>query len=178
MERPEGALEPPLVVVLIGVSGSGKTTVGQSLATRSGWAFLDADDLHSPSSIDHMGKGDGLTDKMRGPWIERLRACISSALKAEIRTVLACSALKDSYRQALVPAGEPVAFAWLQAAPEVLQRRLTDRAGHFVDEALLESQLQTLEPPAHWPSFISEGGEHATAARVATYFSINACPND
>jgi len=178
MERPEQALEPPLILVLIGVSGSGKTTVGRSLAKQFGWAFLDADDLHSPSSIEHMGKGEGLTDRMRGPWIERLRACISSAVSADIRTVLACSALKDSYRNALVRAGEPVAFAWLQAAPEVLQRRLTDRAGHFVDETLLESQLETLEPPAHWPSFISEGGADATAARVATYFSIKARPND
>jgi len=135
-------------VVVMGVSGSGKTTVGQALAERLGWAFVDADDLHPPENRAKMASGEGLTDADRGPWLDRVRATIEAHIAAGEPVVVACSALKRAYRER-VGSGEPdVAFVWLDVTEAVLRERLAERDGHFAGADLLPSQLEAFEPPA------------------------------
>lgn len=137
----------PLVVVISGVSGSGKTTVGRTLATDLGWAFHDADDLHSAENVARMRQGLPLDDAMREPWLLRVRAVIEDAIRNGTGAVVACSALKAKYRRILSEGLEPVRFVFLDAGRELLQHRLTSRAGHFAGPALIDSQLAALEPP-------------------------------
>jgi gluconokinase len=135
------------VIVIMGVAGSGKTTVGRALADALGWAFVDADDFHPPASRAKMAAGLGLDEPDRAPWLAALRAEIERRQAAGKPTVLACSALRAAYREALA-AGDPhVRFVHLVAPPEVLAARLAAREGHFAGRALLESQLETLEAP-------------------------------
>ena len=136
------------VAVVMGVSGAGKTAVGEALAQRLGWGFLDADDLHSEAAKAKMARGVGLTDADRAPWLGRVRAAVASRLDGEgPGLVVACSALKASYRAALAKPGEPVRFLWLDVPAAVLRDRLAARAGHFAGASLLPSQLDALEPP-------------------------------
>lgn len=135
------------VVVLIGVSGSGKTTVGQALAEALGWAFEDADDYHDASSIRKISRGQPLTDADRRPWLERLGALVRDRAESGPPTVLACSALKASYRNNLEVARPDVEVAWLDVPRDDLERRLRSRQGHFAGADLLESQLETFEAP-------------------------------
>jgi gluconokinase len=134
-----------VVVILMGVSGVGKTAVGQRLAAALGWRFRDADDFHSPESIAKMSAGVPLTDEDRGPWLERLRELIRSALEAGEDVVLACSALRRVYRERLTV--EPARERWvsLWAPREVIARRLAQRQGHYMPATLLDSQLATQE---------------------------------
>lgn len=132
----------------MGVSGAGKSTLGRALAGDLGWAFEDADDFHAPAALAKMDRGEGLTDADRGPWLERLAALIAQRVRLGPRTVLACSALKATYRQRLDGGSPAVAFAWLDVPAEVLRDRLAARAGHVAGPDLLPSQLATLEPPA------------------------------
>jgi gluconokinase len=135
-----------LAVVVMGVSGSGKTTVGRILARRRGWTFLDADDFHSAASVQKMRRGEPLTDADRAPWLDALAAALREHLGRGDSVVLACSALKASYRDVL-RVDDRVRFAFLRAAAPLLEQRLAGRAGHYFNPALLESQLETLEPP-------------------------------
>lgn len=132
----------------MGVAGSGKTTVGSLLAERLGWHFFDADDFHSEASLDKMRGGVALSDADRLPWLERLRELISNCLERNQNAVLACSALKGSYRRTLSGDDPRVRFVYLQATPELLARRLEQRTGHFFTRPLLDSQLSALEAPA------------------------------
>jgi gluconokinase len=139
------------VIVVMGVAGSGKTTVGRALAADLGWRFVDADDHHSPESIAKMARGEPLDDADRWPWLDRLRGIIEGALADGAGgLVLACSALKTSYRARLAgdDAGGRVRFVYLAGPPELFRDRLARRAGHYMKAAMLESQLATLEPPA------------------------------
>lgn len=135
----------------MGVSGSGKTTVGRLLARHLGWTFLDADDLHPPANVAKMQRGEPLSDADRAPWLDALAAALTERLQRGERSVLACSALKQSYRDRL-RVDERVRFVHLHADPELLRRRLTQRAGHFFAPGLLDSQLDTLEPPKDVPT--------------------------
>jgi gluconokinase len=141
--------EAPRIIVLMGPAGAGKTTVGILLAESLGWRFLDADDFHSPANIDRMRRGIALTDADREPWLAAIRAALAQSLATNMRVVLACSALKEQYRRALVPAGEEsrVRFVYLNADPHVLRERLAHREGHYAGPQLLASQLETLEEP-------------------------------
>jgi gluconokinase len=130
----------------MGVSGAGKTTVGQLLAAELGWDFADADDYHSTINIEKMREGIPLTDADRAPWLETLREMLAGAIKAGKSIVLACSALKRSYRDFLRV--QPDArFVYLKVPPPVLQERLHARRGHYMTEQMLASQLATLEEP-------------------------------
>src|SRR5262249_2399746 len=133
----------------MGVSGAGKTVVGQALAQAIGWTFADADEFHSPENKAKMHRGIGLTDSDRAPWLASLRAYLERVSPDGHRVVLACSALKQAYRDALTPAAiaPHTRFVYLQVPKNVLHERLVDRRHAFATPALLDSQLATLEEP-------------------------------
>jgi gluconokinase len=135
-----------VVILSMGVSGSGKTTVGQMLASELGWQFADADDYHSPSNIEKMRGGIPLTDADRAPWLASLRALCQRWVAAGSNAVLACSALKRAYREELSVSPE-VKFVYLKGSPQLLYQRLHARTGHFMTERMLASQLEALEEP-------------------------------
>jgi gluconokinase len=135
-----------MIILLMGVSGAGKTTVGTMLAERLGWEFADADDYHSAANVEKMRTGIALTDADRVPWLETLRQLIFKWIADNKNAVLACSALKDAYRKYLQVSPE-VRFVYLQVKPEVLAERLRARHGHYMTEKMLASQLAALEEP-------------------------------
>ena len=134
----------PKVILIMGVSGSGKTTVARLLAERLGGVFIDADDFHPPANVDKMSRGIPLEDSDRLPWLERLRSEIASPTPADKVKVLACSALRRSYREIL---GRNIPTAFLHGDCELLAARLSARQGHYMAPELLASQLATLEEP-------------------------------
>ena len=137
-----------MVIILMGVSGAGKTTVGELLAARMGWPFYDGDEFHPPANVEKMRRGLALTDADRWPWLEALRDHIRG-LAAEGRpAVVACSALKASYRDLLLSAGVDVRIVYLKGSRALIHARLRARTGHFFDAALLASQFEALEEPA------------------------------
>lgn len=143
-------MSEPHVVVIMGVAGAGKTTVGRTLADALHWSFYDADDFHSADNVARMRAGTPLTDADRAPWLEALNRRISDTLHAGTSAVLACSALRRTYRVALVPVGaapDAVRFVHLRTSPDVLSRRLARRRAHYATASLLPSQLATLEEP-------------------------------
>lgn len=135
-----------VVIILFGVAGAGKTTVGRLLAAELGWRFYDADQLQSPDNIRKMQRGIPLTDEDRRPWLDALGKLIAGWLKRGENAVLACSALKRSYRQAL-RLGKRVRFVYLSGDPQMIGARLAKRTGHFMNPVLLQSQFETLEEP-------------------------------
>ncbi len=135
-----------MVVVVMGVTGAGKTTIGRLLAARLGAAFLDADDFHPPENVAKMRAGTALTDADRAPWLERLNAELRARESAG-GVVLACSALKASYRDVLARDVGSVTFVHLTGARALLAERLAARRGHYMNPTLLDSQLATLQAP-------------------------------
>ena len=137
-------------IILMGVSGSGKTTVGRRLAAALGWPFYDADDFHPPANVERMRQGLALTDEDRRPWLAALARLIAEALADDQPLVLACSALKAAYRAQLTPQGAAAAvrFVYLRLPPEVAAARLKERRGHFMPASLVPSQFAALEEPA------------------------------
>jgi len=135
-----------MVVVIWGVAGAGKTTIGELLARELSWKFLEGDDLHPQANINKMRSGKPLTDKDRQPWLETLRDLIKRSLAAKENAVLACSALKKKYR-ALLRVNADVKFVFLRASRERIAEQLKHRRGHFFDPKLLESQFADLEEP-------------------------------
>lgn len=136
-----------MIIVLMGVSGSGKTTVGRLLAQQLGWKYYEADDYHSSANVEKMRSGVPLDDADRRPWLEALRELIRECLERDESAVLACSALKESYRQFLL-VDERVVLVYLRGDYEIIQRRLGQRRGHFMNPNLLGSQFGALEEPA------------------------------
>lgn len=136
-----------MVVVVMGVTGSGKTTIGSILAKRLGWEFADADDFHSAANKEKIRHGIALTDADREPWLAALGERISQWIAAKKNVVLACSALKKTYRQQL-RVGAEVRFVYLKGTYDLIAERLEHRKGHFADEHILASQFATLEEPS------------------------------
>ncbi len=132
----------------MGVSGSGKSTVGKLLGDRTGWQFFDADDFHPPDNIDKMSRGIPLTDSDRSPWLGKLQVLITNTLNAGQNGILACSALKSSYRDILSKKySDEVVFVYLRGDYNCIQSRIKERQGHFMEEKMLRSQFATLEEP-------------------------------
>lgn len=137
-----------MIILLMGVAGSGKTTIGQKLAARTGWKFVDADSFHSEAAVAKMSRGESLTDDDRAPWLAKMRDAIQFWLAAEQTVILACSALKADYRQVLHCDHPQVRLVYLQGSYEHLAQRLRDRANHFMKVEMLKSQFETLEEPS------------------------------
>jgi gluconokinase len=140
-----------VIVVLMGVAGSGKTTVGRLLSDQLAWTFVEGDDFHPPANVETMRRGEPLTDADRVPWLRALRRRIDELAAAGRSAVVACSALKQAYRDVLASGRSEVRFVWLTAPPGVIRDRLEHRTGHYMPPVLLESQLETLERPAGVP---------------------------
>ncbi|WP_129573833.1 MULTISPECIES: gluconokinase [Sorangium] len=136
-----------MIVVVMGVSGAGKTTVGVRLARELGWAFLDADDLHPAANVEKMRSGKPLDDRDRAPWLAALSARIRQLLDAGRDAVIACSALKAAYRAQLLVDPARMRLVHLTGDPALIAARLAARTDHFMPPGLLETQLAALEPP-------------------------------
>ncbi|MBD2343052.1 gluconokinase [Anabaena subtropica] len=135
-----------MIIIVMGVSGSGKTTIGKMLAESLHWDFHDADSFHSPDNIEKMRRGIPLDDNDRIPWLQSLQIAITNWLQEKRNVVLACSALKASYRQFLVLDSD-VKLVYLQGTFELIQTRLQKRENHFMNIDLLTSQFASLEEP-------------------------------
>ena len=138
--------QPPRLIVVMGVAGSGKSSVGEALARHLGGVFLDGDSYHPASNIEKMSRGEALTDADRWPWLESLARAMA---EREGIVIGGCSALKRAYRDRITrTAGEPVLFAHLAGSKELIWQRMSARKNHFMPISLLESQFATLERPA------------------------------
>lgn len=138
-----------MIVVLMGVSGTGKSTVGRALAAATGWQFADADDFHSEANKAKMRAGIPLNDADRAPWLRDLHDQVEKWIHDGTTAILACSALKDSYRTALTADTPPgsVRLVFLTGPEELIRKRIEARTGHYMPASLLASQIATLEPP-------------------------------
>jgi gluconokinase len=135
-------------IIIMGVSGSSKTTVGKALAARLEWDFYDADDFHPPANIAKLASGIPLTDEDRQPWLKLLHDLIGTCLKKERPGILACSALKDSYRQTLIAGNQDVRIVFLKGSYELIQKRMAERTGYYMKPEMLQSQFEALEEPS------------------------------
>ncbi len=140
MSRPE-------VLVVMGVSGSGKSTIAEPVAKRLGWDFQEGDELHPPANIAKMKAGHPLTDADRAPWLTAVRGWIAAELEAGRSGVITCSALKHAYRTRISEGLDGVRFVYLKGDEAEIRERMADRKGHFMPVSLLDSQFDTLEPP-------------------------------
>jgi gluconokinase len=136
-----------MIIIVMGVSGSGKTTIGTQLAKALHWIFADADDFHPAANIERMQRGIPLTDQDRKPWLSALRSQIGEWLKHDRQAVLACSALKARYRHELLVDPARMRIVYLKGTYELIAKRLVRRKGHFMRPELLASQFDSLEEP-------------------------------
>ncbi len=169
-------------IIVMGVSGSGKSTIGALLAERLGWPFADADGFHPPENVAKMASGQPLTDADRWPWLDAIAAHIDAARKAGQPVVVACSALRRAYRERLRAGHGDLLFLHLSGAPEVIAARQAARQGHFMPPSLMASQFATLEdtvaePDAVTVSVKASPHEVVNAAMVAiSRFTLTAGP--
>jgi gluconokinase len=139
--------KPPCALVVMGVSGSGKTTVASKLAERLHWTFEDGDKFHPKSNVEKMSAGHPLTDEDRWPWLNAIADEIERVCRARGHLVIACSALKRTYRDVLLRGRDDVRIVFLNGTQQLIANRLAARKGHFMPPGLLDSQFKTLEPP-------------------------------
>ncbi len=162
-----------MIVVLMGVTGSGKSTIGTLLAERTGAVFADADDYHPEANKKKMAAGQPLNDEDRQPWLGILNGLMRGWFEAGKNGVLACSALKESYRATLA-AGMPkgaVMFVWLDGPRNLIAERLAERHHEFMNPALLESQFATLEPPADALRIVNDRSPEEIVRQILEHMS-------
>jgi gluconokinase len=135
------------IILVMGVSGTGKTTIGKKLAAALNWKFVDADSFHSTANLEKMSQGIPLNDSDRIPWLKALQTAIEQWLQADQKTVLACSSLKTAYRQMLWRDPQRMQLVYLRGTFEVIAQRLAERQNHFMSKDLLQSQFDSLEEP-------------------------------
>ena len=135
------------VIILMGVTGAGKSTVGQMLGDELSWTYYDSDDFHPPANIEKIAEGISLTDEDRQPWLETLQKLIHSHIERQIPAIIRCSALKKSYRDYLRLNNPTLQFVYLHGEPALIRKRLANRIGHFMKGNLIQSQFDALEPP-------------------------------
>jgi gluconokinase len=162
-----------MIVVLMGVTGSGKTTIGVLLAERVGAVFADADDYHPAANKKKMAAGQPLTDEDRQPWLETLNRLMKGWFDEGKNGVLACSSLKSKYRTTLAAGMTKgaVSFVWLDAPREVLAERLAERHHEFMNPKLLESQLKTLEPPKRALRIVNDRAPEEVVNQIVEHIS-------
>ncbi|HVO64645.1 MAG TPA: gluconokinase [Terriglobales bacterium] len=166
-----------MIVVIMGVSGAGKTTIGQELAHQMHWRFADADDFHSAANIAKMHAGIPLNDVDRAPWLRSLHDAIAGWLAREESVVLACSALKESYRRKLLE-GPEVKLVFLHADFSCIAQRLAARQGHYMNPNLLKSQFDTLEVPPQAISVDVSGSVSESVAAVRAALGLETRTGD
>jgi len=148
----------PCAIVVMGVAGSGKTTIGEELAKRLGWTYEDGDKFHPKANVEKMSAGHPLTDEDRWPWLQAIADEIDRISAQGGQVVIACSALKRAYRHVVVHGRDDVRIVYLDGSQQLIARRLAARKGHFMPPTLLESQFKALQPPAP--------DEHALAVSI------------
>jgi gluconokinase len=158
----------PWALIVMGVSGSGKSTIGEALAVRLSWFYEDADKFHPASNIAKMSAGQPLTDEDRWPWLRAIANEIDRICEAGQHAVIGCSALKRSYRDILVHGRNDVRVIYLKGTQKLIADRLAERKGHFMPPGLLASQFKTLEPP----------GESESPVTVSIDASVDAIVDD
>ena len=151
-------IEAPCALIVMGVSGSGKSTVAQALGERLGWRFEDGDSFHPAGNVAKMRAGHPLTDEDRWPWLNAIADEIGRICKARDHVIIACSALKHAYRDVLLRGRNDVRFVFLKGTQELIADRLAHRKGHFMPPELLTSQFRTLESP--------DASEHVITASI------------
>jgi gluconokinase len=161
-----------MIIVLMGVTGSGKTTVGKLLASQLGWKFCDADDYHPVANIEKMRRGIPLTDEDRKPWLQTLAKLIDDSRDRGENVVLACSALKHAYQEYLRHQLDVVHYVFLIGSPELIEMRLAARQGHFMSPALLGTQFEILEPPADAVRVDVSGTPEEIAAEIRVKLAL------
>lgn len=137
-----------MIIVIMGISGSGKTTVGALLARRLGWAYYEGDEFHSPANIEKMSRGIALGDADRMPWLASIKRTIDGCVERGGHAVIACSALRERYRRMLSAHVPEIRFVYLKGSSETIRQRMKFREGHYMKVGMLESQLGSLEEPA------------------------------
>jgi gluconokinase len=165
--KPDRVSTAPAPIVVMGVSGSGKSTVGSALARRLGVPFVDADALHPLANVAKMAAGEPLDDDDRYPWLEK----VGGWLAGHPAGVVSCSALRRKYRDQLRVHCPRVEFLHLDGSPEMIGRRLAARAGHFMPAALLRSQFETLEPLDVDEAGVTVDAEHSVDAIIAIFLA-------
>lgn len=155
-----------MIVILMGVSGVGKTTIGQILSDKLGWPLFDADEFHSPASIEKMRNGIPLEDADRWPWLDRMNAMLTEKEGHGTSVLLACSALKQVYRDRLAKGITDLLWVYLKGGFDLIQGRLEARKGHYMKAGLLESQFATLEEPGNALAIDIDGTPDAIADSI------------
>lgn len=162
-----------MVILIMGVAGSGKTTIGSRLAAELGWEFIDADDFHDTQHLEKMAAGIPLTETDRAPWLEELNTKLTTEYLSEVNVIIACSALTQSSRNALLKDIKHICIVDLQGDYELIESRIKNRAGHFFNEKLLMSQFEAYEKPKEGVTVSIQGSPEETIAAILAELDLS-----